>query len=413
MKFRPEKATRQHTRDHNSRLVLQTIYDSGVVSRAELARLTGLTRTTVSEVVSNLIEQGLVEERGYGPSGGGRTPTLISVVDDARLIVAVNITATELQGAVVNLRGGFEHRARLPLADSDGAVVLAQLDPFIGDLVNAASRPVLGIGISAPGLVDTTNGIARQAVNFGWYNVPLQSLLQRRYNLPVYIANDGHTVALAEYMFGQGRRAASLVAVKVGQGIGAGIVLNGRLFTGDEYGAGEIGHVLVEENGLPCKCGNAGCLETVASVHAIVHRAHLLAQHDPDSLLHQCASDRGAITFDTVIQAFRAGDPGVRQIIVAIGRYLGIGVASLIAVLGIRRVVITGRVAPFGQVLCEAVRQEVKRRVLPALAQATEIEVVAQGPDTVLLGTAALLLTNELGLTRLFQHEPHAEEIAA
>jgi N-acetylglucosamine repressor len=408
-----KKATRQHTRDHNTRLVLQAIYDSGEISRADLARFTHLTRTTISEVVSGLIDQGLVEEVGQGPAGVGRTPTLLSVVEDSRHIVAVNIAATELQGAVVNMQSGIRHRARLPFAGQDGDAVLAQLYPFIDGLVDAASSPLLGIGISSPGLIDTTNGIVWQAVTFGWQNLPLRSLVQTRYNLPVYVANDSHTVALAEYMFGRSQHATNLVAIKVGYGIGAGIVLNGQLFAGDEYGAGELGHMVVEENGLPCKCGNAGCLETVASIPAIIHRAQLLAQHDQTSLLHRFAADRAAITLDTVLQAFLAGDQAVQQMIAAIGRYLGISVANLVALLGVRHVVITGRIAPFGQILCNAIRHEVSRRVLPALAQATEIEIVAQGPDTVLLGAAALLLTNELGLTRLLRREPHAEQIAA
>lgn len=405
MKVLVEKATRQHLRNHNSRLLLRMIYDADEISRADLARQTNLTRTTVSEVVSELIEQGLIKEVGQAPAGVGRTPTLLSVVEDSRQIVAVNITTYELQGAIVNLRGGIRHRARLQLLGQDGDAVLAQIGPFIDDLVACASAPLLGIGISAPGLIDTTNGIARQAVNFGWHNVPLRSLVQAHTSLPVYVANDGHTIALAEYMFGARQNVPNLVAIKVGQGIGAGIVLEGQLFAGDEYGAGEIGHVVVEEHGLPCKCGNAGCLETVASIPALVHRAQLLAQRDPSSLLNQLTPPGAEVTFDAVLQAFRAGDPGVQQIVAAIGRYLGIGVANLIGALGIRYVAITGRVAPFGELLRETILAEVHRRVLPLIAQKTTVEIVAQGPDMVCLGAAVLLLTNELGLTRLLPKE--------
>jgi predicted NBD/HSP70 family sugar kinase len=408
-----KKATRQHIRDHNMRLVLQAIYDAGEISRADLARLTRLTRTTVSEVVSGLIEQGLVEEVGHAPAGVGRTPTLLSVVDHSRHIVAINVTATELQGAVMNLRGGIEQQAAQDLAPQDGNAVLAQLYPFIDRLVDVAGGSLLGIGLSTPGLIDTINGVVRQAVTFSWQNLPLRNLLQTRYHLPVYIANDSHTVALAEYMFGRSQHASNLVAIKVGHGIGAGIVLYGQLFAGDMYGAGELGHMVVEENGLPCKCGNAGCLETVANVPAIVHRAQLLVQREPESFLHRFAADPATITFDTVVQAFLAGDQSVQQMIAVIGRYLGIGVANLITILGVRHVVITGRVAPFGQVLRDAICQEVGRRVLPSLAQATEIEVVAQEPDAILRGTAALLLTNELGLKRLLQREPRGANIAA
>jgi predicted NBD/HSP70 family sugar kinase len=408
-----KKATRQHTKDHNSRLVLQTIYEGGQMSRADLARLTHLTRTTVSEVVGDLIEQGLVEEVGQGPSSVGRTPTLLSVVDDSRHIIAVNITNAELQGAIVTLRGVIRHRARLPLHGQDGNAVLVQLYSFIDGLVKATTRPLLGIGISTPGLIDTTSGIVRRAVNFGWQDLLLRNIVQSQYNLPIYVANDSHMVALAEYTFGQRQNNANMVVIKVGQGVGAGIVLNGQLFSGDDYGAGEIGHVVVLEDGPLCKCGNYGCLEAVASVPRIVRRAQDIAQVVTASPLSQYVAEGRSIDLDAVVQAFAAGDPAVRRVIEEVGRHLGIAVANLVGVLNVRRVVITGRVAPFGQALSEAVRQELSRRVLPALAEATEVEVLAQVPDAVLLGISALLLTNQLGLTRLVRSEPPAEEIAA
>jgi N-acetylglucosamine repressor len=408
-----EKATRQHLKGHNSRLVLRAIYDAGEISRAALARLTQLTRTTVSEVVADLIEQGLVQEVGQGPAGVGRTPTLLSVVDDARSIVAVDITHSEIQGALLNLRGVIRRQARLPLSGQDGRVALELLFPLLDSLIKAADSPLLGIGISSPGLIDTGSGTVRRAVNFDWHNLPLRAMVQERHNVPVYIANDGHMLALAEYMFGQGQNASPLVTIKVGRGIGAGIMLNGQLLSSEAFGAGEIGHVVVERNGPRCNCGNLGCLEAIANVSAVVERAQTLARHNPNSLLHQFAPTADAITVDTINQACQAGDPAARQLIVDVGRYLGIAVANLIAVLGARRVVVTGRIAPFGQVLREAIEAETRRLILPDLADMTEIEVLAQGPDTVLLGAAALLLTNELGLARLVRRQPKDEAIAA
>jgi len=408
-----KKATRQHTKDHNSRLVLQTIYDGGQLSRADLARLTHLTRTTVSEVVGELIEQGLVEEVGQGPSSVGRTPTLLSLVDDSRHVIAVNIMNSELQGAIISLRGVIRHRAQLPLHGHDGSAVLVQLFSFIDGLVKATTRPLLGIGISTPGLIDTTSGIVRRAVNFGWQDLLLRNIVQSHYNLPIYVANDSHMVALAEYMFGQPQSSANLVVIKVGQGIGAGIVLNGQLFSGDDFGAGEIGHVVVLEDGPLCKCGNQGCLEAVAGVPWIIRRAQEIAQVVTDSPLSQYAAEGRPIDLDAVVEAFGAGDPAVQRVIEEVGRHLGIAVANLVGVLNVRRVVITGRVAPFGPALGEAIRHELRRRVLPALAEATDVDVLAQGPDAILLGTAALLLTHELGLTRLVRREAPPEEIAA
>jgi predicted NBD/HSP70 family sugar kinase len=408
-----QKATRQHTKDHNSRLVLRTIYDYGEISRADLARLTHLTRTTVSDVVGDLMEQGLVEEVGQGPTAVGRTPTLLSLIDDSRHLIAINITNTELHGAVINLRGAIRQRASLTLSGVDGTEVLEQVYGFVDDLVQSASRPLLGIGISAPGLIDTAGGIVRRAVNFGWQDLQLREIMQARYQQPVYVVNDSHTVALVEYMFGESQNATNMAAIKVGWGIGAGIVLNGQLIYGDGYGAGEIGHVAVVENGRRCKCGNYGCLETVANISALIRRAQAIAQDDPNSTLRRLAPDVQSIDLDVVLRAFLAGDAATRRIIEEIGGYLGIAVANLIGILGVRRVVITGRLAPFGQALAEAIQQAVRQRVLPTLAEVAEIEVLHQGPDTVLLGASVLLLTNELGLSRPQRREAREAEMAA
>jgi predicted NBD/HSP70 family sugar kinase len=411
-----QKATRQHTKDHNSRMVLRTIYDAGEISRADLARLTHLTRTTVSEVVSGLIEQGLVEEVGQGPTAVGRTPTLLSVVDDARHVVAVTITKSEVQGAVINLRGAIQHQAQLPVVGLDGQLVLAQLHLLIESLINVAHRPLLGIGISTPGLLDTQQGVVRRAVNFGWHDVPLREIVQERHRLPVYIANDSHMMALAEYMFGEHQHTPNLVAVKVGNGIGAGIVLHGQLFASENYGAGEIGHVVVEPNGPRCQCGNRGCLEAVANIPAIVERAREAAQADTGSLLYQLTNDgTSSMTIEMVLHAFLNGDATAQAIMAETGRLLGIAVANLVSILGIRRIVITGRIVPFGEPLRDIIREEVRCRILPDLAQVVEIDILPQPPEAVLLGATALLLTSELGLGRLHKRLAHEdkEDLAA
>ena len=396
-----KKATRQHTKNHNSQLVLRTIYDSGEISRADLARLTHLTRTTVSDVVADLIGRGLVEEVGHGASSGGRTPILLSVVDDSRYLIGVNLMSSEISGATINLRGGIRHRASRAFQSRDAESVLSLVYDLIDELIEAAGSPLLGIGISTPGLMDTTAGIVRHAVNFGWQNLHLRDLIHARYKLPVYLGNGAHMAALAEYTFGGSQNRKNLVVIHVGQGIGAGITLNGELFYGDAHGAGEIGHVVVVEDGRQCKCGNYGCLETVADSREIIRRAQLIAREDPSSLLHQLASDIETIDLDTVVQAFRAGDTALRQVIDEVGRYLGIAVANLIGILNIERIVITGPVAQFGQPLCDAIARDMLKRSLPALARATELAVVEEGPDSVLLGISALLLNYELGLIRL------------
>lgn len=398
MKRASQKATHQQTKTYNSQLVLKTIYDQEQVSRAEVARLTGLTRTTVSELVGELLEQGLVEEVGFGLSQGGKTPILLSVVDGARHLLGVTLTTSAFTGALINLRGEVLHTSSRAAHDLSGEQALTVIYDLLDELTAAASQPLLGIGLGTPGLLDTANGVVYQAVHLGWQNLPLGDLLRARYDVPVYVANDSQLIALAEYIFGEGTGDGNRVVVKVGHGIGAGIVLRGQLFQGDGYGAGEIGHVTVVENGELCRCGNRGCLETVASSSALVRRAQQLAQAEPDSALNRLATAPHLLTREQVLQAYEMGDEGVRALVLEAGRYLGIGLANLVGVLNLHRIVLAGWMTHFGQPWQEAASEEMRRRVLPTLANQTEILLSTLGPNVEVLGASALLLTHELGL---------------
>ena len=393
-----QKATRQQTRTHNSRLVLKTIYDQGQMSRADVARATRLTRPTVSDVVADLIENGLVEEVGYGPSAGGKPPMLLSVVDDCRHVIGIDLASGEFRGALVNLRGEIRHRVNLPLRGRDGDMALGLVYDLIDELVASTDKPLVGLGIGTPGLMDPVNGVVCRAVNLDWQDLPLRSLLEERYGLPVYVANDCQVAALAEYTFGSGKGIENLVLVKVEHGIGAGIVLNGHLFYGDTFGAGEIGHVTVVEKGQLCRCGNYGCLETVASAKAIVQRGQVIVESDPRSLLHQFAAGPDDMTIEAVCQAFEAGDRAVREVVLEAGRYLGIALANLIGVLSTRRLVVAGGVTCFGDDWLDVIRREMVSRSLSVVADEAEVEMATMGPDIVILGASALVLTYKLGL---------------
>jgi len=392
------KATRKRTRMHNTHLVLKTIYDSLEISRADIARETGLTRPTVSDVVCDLLDTGLIEEVGYGPSTGGKPPILLSVADDSRHLIGIDLASGEFRGAVVNLRGEIRHRVVRPLDGQEGTAALELAYELIDELVEVADGPLLGVGIGTPGLMDTMNGVVRWAVNLGWQDLPLRKLLQDRYDLPVYVANDCHAAALAEHTFGDNRDADNLVVIKVEHGIGSGILINGRLFYGDTFGAGEIGHVSVVENGEACRCGNVGCLETVASARAMVNQARAVAREDEASQLFQFSDNPNGITIDMVCEAFDAGDTAVAKIVRDAGRYLGQAAANLIGVLSTRRILIAGSVACFGGTLLDTIRDEMARRSLGMVARETEVGISTIGPDIVILGASALVLTYELGL---------------
>jgi glucokinase-like ROK family protein len=398
MKGLAQKATREQTEAHNRHLVLRTIYEEALISRAGIARATELTRTTVSDMVDWLMGQGLVEEVGYGPSAGGKPPILLRVVDDSRHLIGIDLARDEFCGAVVNLRGEIRHQVSLPLNGRDGDPALTLVYELVHRLVTATDSPLLGIGIGTPGLMDPVAGVVRRAVNLDWQDLPLRQRLQERFGLPVHVANDCQVAALAEYTFGEGQGLDNLAVIKIEHGIGAGIVLNGRLFHGDTFGAGEIGHVTVVENGQPCRCGNFGCLETVASAWAIVQQAQIIAENDPHSPLHQFAPSPEKITIREVWQAAEAGDQAVRETVVKAGRCLGIALANLVAVLSLRRILIAGSVTCFGPLLLDVMQQEMIRRSLAPVARETQLGLSSMGPDMVILGASALVLTRELGL---------------
>jgi N-acetylglucosamine repressor len=393
-----QKATREQTRVHNSRLVLKTIYDRGQISRADVARETELTPTTVSDVVADLMEQGLVEEIGFAPSVGGKPPMLLGVAADSYHVIGIDLASGEFCGAVANLRGQIRHRISLPLPDRDGEAALVGVYHLIDDLMAATDRPLLGIGLGTPGLMDPLNGIVRRAVNLEWHDLPLRDLLQKRYGLPVYVANDSQVAALAEYTFGDGPGVENLVVIKVGHGIGAGIVLNGRIFHGETFGAGEIGHVTMVEDGELCRCGHLGCLETLASARAIIAKAQAIASQDPNSLLHLHPANQEAIALQTICRAIDNGDKAMRQLVLEAGRYLGIATAYLVAVLSARRIIIAGSVACFGSLLLDAIRHEMANRSLSVIADEAEVGLSTIGSDIVSLGASALVLNRELGL---------------
>jgi glucokinase-like ROK family protein len=401
----PQKATRELSKRHNRRLVLNTIYDREPISRADIARVTRLTRTTVSGVVGDLIQQGLVEEVGWGPSEGGKPPVLLRLIKDARHVIGIDLASDEFRGAVVNLRGEIRHRASLRLRSRDGETALARLYDLVDELLAATGSPVLGIGIGTPGLMDPVKGEVRQAVNLDWRDLPLRTLLHERCGLPVYVANDCQVAAMAEFNFGVGPGSGSLVVIKIEQGIGAGIVLDGRLFHGDSFGAGEIGHIAVVEDGERCRCGNHGCLETLVTVQAIVRQAQAVARNDPSLWLHRFCPEPELLSIDAVCCAVQAGDEAVAQVVRRAGRYLGWVAASLVAVLSVQRILIAGGVTGLGDTLLDAVREEMVRRSLAVVARQTEVAMSRIGPDIVNLGACALVLTHELGLLAALTHE--------
>ena len=381
----PTKATHQQTRVHNERLVVRTVYDLGPISRADVARQTGLTRTTVSDVVTGLLDDGVVKEIGRGPSSGGKAPILLEVDQDSRLVVGLDLGEEHFAGSVVNLRGEIRRTVELPVAGRDGDDAVELVFALLERLLAGTTAPLLGIGIGTPGLVDSRTGTIRRAVNLDWRDLPLGTIVADRYGVPVNVANDSQAAALAEYTYAGEGRVPNLIAIRVGRGVGAGLILRGALFQGDGSGAGEIGHTVVDDQGAVCRCGRRGCLETVAGMRAIEARAAAATGGD---------ADLGAVRAATV-----EGEPWALAIADDAGAALGRAIAALIGALDIQRIVLLGPVTALGEPWLAAVRREARSRALAPLADEVDISVGRQPSNVVIRGASALLVARELGLS--------------
>ncbi len=385
-----KKTTHEQTKIHNMRLILRTIYGNSTISRADVARITKLTPTTVSDLTEGLIADGLVAEVGFGVSIGGKPPTLLSVPSDARIAVGIDLGDSELRGSLINLRGETLYSASLP-GNLKGDEAVNQVIALIDLLLEHVDRKVfLGIGLGSPGLVSLEDGVVRRAVKYQWQEVPLKAILQQKYSVPVAIANDSHVAALAEYIYGIDPNEENLVLLKVGEGISAGLILSGKIFAGDGSGAGEIGHVSVEPNGQPCRCGHIGCLETVASLRA-------LAQMTREVFSEVNGMSNDAI-LDRLVRELEEGNPESIQIARRAGEYLGLAVANIVGLLNIHKIVLAGPISTLGDVLTESIVASMQEKALDTLSRQTQILVSKLGTNIVQIGAAALVQQTTLGL---------------
>lgn len=395
-KMSPKKATHQQTKQHNRDLVLKTIIDHESISRADIARLTKLTRASVSDMVASLLDEGLVVEIGYGESIGGKAPILLSLDADSRYLIGVNLAQDKFIGALVNLRGEIKKTVEFPVDGSDGEQALQLVYKILDRLTEKEWDPLVGIGIGTPGLVNTREGMVITAVNLDWQDLPLAPMLESRYNLPVTVLNDSQATAIGEFVYGRSIPAESnLVVVTVKHGIGAGILIHGRLFQGDGGGAGEIGHVVVQENGELCRCGKCGCLETIASAGAVVQRAKSLASEYPHSELTKNPND---ITLAKLEAAWQSNDPLAQRVISDASHSLGESMASLISVLNIQNIVLTGEMVRFGEPWLQSVRDSMAEAALTRLAQDTKLEMGKLEFKACILGASAYMLLEDYSL---------------
>jgi predicted NBD/HSP70 family sugar kinase len=359
----------EDTRRHHRALLLQTLFRYGPASRADLARSSGLTRVTVSDVVAGLVAEGLLTEQRKGPAAPvqgrvGKPPVLVQLAEQARQIVAVDLSADGVvSGALLNLSGDVQDRRRQPLEGRRGEDAVALVHELVRELVDAATRPVLGIGVGTPGVVDEA-GVVVDAPNLGWHDLPLADGLRAAFELPVFVANDANTAVLGEHTFGDAGDG-GLMLVRVGTGVGAGLVLEGALLHGHRSAAGEVGHVVIDPDGAECACGRRGCLETVL---AAPHLRELLAADGEDGLA-------------------------------AVGAQVGVALAPVVGTLNLHELVLSGPLELLDGPLLAAVDRTIRERTMPVSGEQLVVRTSALGDDVVLVGAAVLVLAGQLGVS--------------
>ncbi|WP_074260182.1 ROK family transcriptional regulator [Agromyces cerinus] len=370
------KVLPEHARTHNRALVLQTLYSAGAQSRADVARETGLTRVTISDLVADLIAEGLVVELGQREDARpGKPATLIDVAREAFHIIGIDLSEHEVfRGAVVGLDGQIIDRDEVCRDGATGESAVLLVEALVERLLARTSTPVLGIGIGSPGVVDP-HGVVRSAPNLGWSDVALQGRLAARFALPVHVANDANVAVLAEHGSSDHD---DLLLVKVGHGVGAGLIIGGRPVVGGGFAAGEIGHVVVGTDGGPrCACGRDGCLEAWVAAPRLTAQ---LAELGGDG-------DTGA--------AASARDDILREA----GRRLGIVLAPVVGALNLSEVVLSGPAQLLDGVFHEAAVDTLRKRTMTEFNRDLRLRMSEQAEDIVLRGAAVMVLSGQLGVT--------------
>ena len=360
----------EHVRGHNRALVLQTLFTTGQHSRADIARSTGLTRVTVSELVSELMAEGLLVEIGQREGARPGKPAILLDIDRSSFqIVGVDLSDFAMfRGAVLDLGGNIVRRAELPMAGITGQAALDTVFALTERLLALVSAPLLGIGVGSPGIVDLA-GTVVTAPNLEWTELPLQAFLIERFGAPVVVANDANAAVLAEHSFGDAQ--GDLMLVRIGRGVGAGLLLGGGPLHGSRFAAGEIGHVVVgTDGGERCSCGKRGCLETwIAAPRLEAKLADVSTAAAPNDVICEAAAR------------------------------LGMALAPIVGALDLAEVVLSGPEQLLGGLFVDATLEAIRSRTIAQFPGDLTVRLTTLGDDIVLRGAAVMVISARLGVS--------------
>jgi glucokinase-like ROK family protein len=382
--------------------VLRLIWEEHQISRAEIARRTGLSRSTVTEIVDDLLPTELVAEVGIGPSRGGRPPIVLAFNDEAGCILGVDMGAAHVAVALTDLRGrvlAWQHRFHPVRTDPEGTLeLISQLcATCLAERPNSR-RSLVGIGIAVPCPIDPKHPERfSEVVLPDWHGQSGFKKLAARYKVPLLVDNDANLGALAERWWGAGRGIDDFAYVKVATGLGSGHIVEGKIYRGATGVAGEIGHMAIDPNGKPCVCGLRGCLATLVGAPALVERATELMAHHPRSALTGTRP-----TIETIEDAALAGDPLALQVVTEAASHLGLAIAGLLNLMNPKLVILGGGLSRLGDLLLEPLRDVIRNRTLVSSLAAADLCTSDLGPRSIAIGAATLVLDAALADARLF-----------
>ncbi|MFC4809953.1 ROK family transcriptional regulator [Paenibacillus sp. GCM10023250] len=358
----------------NTAIVLDAVLRYAPLSRAQISERTGLNKATVSSLVQDLIEHHLVLDIGPGESSGGRKPNLLRFRARTGFAIGIDLGVNYIRGILTDLEGEVLAERRLTLTAHDAAYVLPRLLDCIASLqaeIPPCPYGTVGVGIGVPGLVNEEGAIL-YAPNLGWTDVPLRAIVEARFGVPVTIDNEANAGAQGEQRYGAGRGIANQIYVSAGIGIGTGMILNKELYKGAGGFSGELGHLSIQADGKPCRCGNRGCWELYASENALLEQAASLGYRDLDSLL----------------EAAGRGEAEVLRLFERIGEALGVGIANIVNVFNPDVVIVGNELRRAEAWLGEAMQRTVAERALAHHRRRLRVLFAEQGEKSAVRGAA-------------------------
>lgn len=392
---RNKTGNNQFLKKYNETGILELIRVRKAVSRAELSEVTGLSATAIGAITSGLAAKGYVHETGIGESRGGRRPVLLELKPDSFYSVGIDVDVDGMRFVLLDITGKVagEKAASIP-DDHDyrqtGRIMAETVRQLLAEHA-VTSDALLGIGISVPGMVDHESRHVILAPNLGWENADIGAILAEGFPVPVYVENEAMASAICENWLGACQNVGNFVCINIKSGIGAGIFTGGRLYRGAGGSAGEVGHIVVDENGPKCGCGNYGCLETLASTARIVERAQRMVRQGVSSSLNTIEPVE-EIDIAAVVKAARNEDEVARTILLESARYLGIALSNLVNTLNPSRIVLGKEFVRYGDLVMDRIKEVVKLKALASPVSRVDIMASELGEKTSMLGAAIIPL---------------------